>query len=135
LSGRFLLDTNIISRLARDPTGIVKREILKHGEANVFTSVIVASELEYGVAKNISRKLSERVAGTLSHIPVEPLPVEVAQVYGGIRSSLEVRGETIGSNDLFIAAHAMVEGATLVTANTKEFIRVTGLKIENWLEA
>jgi tRNA(fMet)-specific endonuclease VapC len=65
-------------------------------------------------------------------VPVLPMPEEAAAAYGVIRATLEARGETIGNNDLWIAAHAKAEGLTIVTNNEREFKRVPGLKVQNW---
>jgi tRNA(fMet)-specific endonuclease VapC len=89
--------------------------------------------LRYGVAKRGSAKLRSRVSEILQIIPVLALDQPVDEKYGLIRAELEATGQPIGMNDLLIAAHAMTLGLTLVTDNTREFSRVSGLKIENWL--
>ena len=68
----------------------------------------------------------------MAFIPVQPLPPAAGAAYGSIRATLERRGETIGNNDLWIAAHALTAGLTLVTNNEREFRRVPGLSVENW---
>lgn len=65
-------------------------------------------------------------------LPALPLPDRAAETYGFVRAELESRGEMIGNNDLWIAAHAMAEGLTLITNNEREFRRVRGLKVQNW---
>ncbi|WP_217569643.1 type II toxin-antitoxin system VapC family toxin [Mesorhizobium sp. GbtcB19] len=130
---RFMLDTNIISDMIRNPAGKAAGAMAREGDAAVCTSIVVASELRYGCAKKGSAKLLKKVEELLAEIPVLPLDVPVDTEYGALRAELEGRGETIGHNDLFIAAHACVSGSTLVTANTAEFTRIRKLKVENWL--
>ena len=130
---RYLLDTNIISDLLRNPRGKAAAQIAKVGEDNVCTSIIVAAELRYGCAKNGSKWLLETVEDLLGEITVLPFDVPADAEYGAIRSRLEAAGRPIGGNDLLIAAHAQSIGATVVTANTGEFKRVQGLKVENWI--
>jgi tRNA(fMet)-specific endonuclease VapC len=129
----YLLDTNIISDAIRNPRGKVARHIDKLGPKSIFTSIIVAAELRYGCAKKGSAKLQARVEAVLQTIPVLPLDVPVDAAYGDIRAALEAAGQPIGQNDLLIAAHAVASGLTLVTDNAREFKRVRGLKVENWL--
>ena len=131
---RYLLDTNIISDLVRNPAGQAKRRLQIVGDENVCTSIIVASELRYGCAKKGSAKLEERVEHVLAIIPVLPLEAPIDAHYGSIRADLERRGQPIGHNDLLIAAHARALDSILVTANMREFQRVRGLSVENWLE-
>jgi tRNA(fMet)-specific endonuclease VapC len=128
-----MLDTNIISDLIRNPQGIAARRIVKVGEDNICTSIIVAAELRYGCAKSGSKRLLKAVEDLLGEISVLPFDVPADAEYGGIRSELEAAGKAIGSNDLLIAAHAYATGATIVTANADEFKRIRGLKVENWL--
>lgn len=131
---RFMLDTNIISDMIRNPAGKAASAVAREGDAAVCTSIVVASELRYGCAKKGSAKLLAKVDQLLAEIPVLPLDVPADVDYGALRAALEGRGETIGHNDLFVAAHACVSGMTLVTANTAEFTLIPNLKIENWLE-
>jgi tRNA(fMet)-specific endonuclease VapC len=130
---RYLLDTNIVSDLIRNPQGKVAIRLAEIGEDKVSTSIIVAAELRYGAAKRSSARLTaqmEIVLGALKILPFES-PSEI--VYGDLRSRLETRGTPIGANDLLIAAHAMALGHTLVTDNEREFSRIEGLPLENWL--
>jgi tRNA(fMet)-specific endonuclease VapC len=130
---RYMLDTNIISDLIRNPQGKAARRIGKVGEDNVCTSIIVAAELRYGCAKSGSQRLLKAVEDLLGEINVLPFDVPADVDYGGIRAELETIGKPIGGNDLLIAAHACAIGAAIVTANTDEFKRIRGLKVENWL--
>jgi tRNA(fMet)-specific endonuclease VapC len=130
---RYLLDTNIISDLIRNPHGKAAKRIDKVGEDNICTSIIVAAELRYGCAKSGSERLLKAVEDVLGEITVLPFDVPADTAYGGIRAELEAAGKPIGGNDLLIAAHAHATGATIVTNNTGEFKRIRGLKVENWL--
>jgi tRNA(fMet)-specific endonuclease VapC len=133
LSG-YLLDTNIISDIIRNPTGSAARHIEQIDPKDICTSIVVAAELRYGCAKSGSARLLAKVQALLETIPVLPLDVPVDSAYGGIRAALEAAGQTIGLNDLLIGAHAHALGLTLVTANMGEFNRIPGLAVENWLE-
>jgi len=130
---RYMLDTNIISDLIRNPQGRAAKRIAKVGEDNICTSIIVAAELRYGCAKSGSKRLLKAVEDLLGEIKVLPFDVPADAEYGGIRSELEAAGKPIGGNDLLIAAHAYAAGATIVTANTDECERMRGLSVENWL--
>ena len=128
-----MLDTNIVSDLIRNPQGRAAKRIAKMGENNICTSIIVAAELRYGCAKSGSKRLLKAVEDLLGEIKVLPFDVPADAEYGGIRSELEGAGKPVGGNELRIAAHARAIGATSVTANTNEFRRIRGLKVENWL--
>jgi tRNA(fMet)-specific endonuclease VapC len=130
----YLLDTNILSHLVRQPQGPVADHIADVGEANVLTSVIVACELRYGAAKRGSRKLTRQVEAVLSAMTIRPLESDIERVYASIRVVLERRGSPIGAHDMLIAAHARAIDAVCVTDNVAEFRRVPALKIENWLK-
>lgn len=129
----YLLDTNILSDLIRNPSGAAAQRIEAVGAQAICTSIIVAAELRYGCAKKGSAKLSERVASVLQAIPVLALDSPADAQYGKLRAALEAAGQPIGGNDLLIAAQALALGLTLVTDNTREFGRIHGLKVENWL--
>lgn len=129
----YLLDTNIISALLRDPDGPAAHHIERVGPRKICTSIVVAAELRYGCAKKGSAKLQARVESLLGTLPVLPLDVPVDAKYGSLRAELEAAGEPIGANDLLIGAHALSLGLTLVTGNTREFERIRGLTVRNWL--
>jgi tRNA(fMet)-specific endonuclease VapC len=134
IRARFLLDTNICIyiRRHRPPEVLARFRALKIGEA--VLSVISYGELLYGVEKGGTRMEVLRGFQDLTQvIQVLPLAPEVAQAYGVIRADLERRGQLIGGNDLWIAAHARALGLTLVTNNQREFQRVPGLKLQNWV--
>jgi tRNA(fMet)-specific endonuclease VapC len=133
MSARFLLDTNILSDLVRYPQGLVAQRIASEGEESVCTSIIVAAELRFGALKRGSVRLTRQLETILSAINVLSLEEPADQHYGTIRAFLERKGPTIGPNDMLIAAHALSVDCTVITANRREFSRVPGLKVENWL--
>ena len=130
----YLLDANIIRDMIRNPDGRAARRVEQVGPKGIFTSIIVAAELRYGCSKKGSPKLLTRVEGILETIPVLPLDMPADTGYGAIRAELDAAGQPVGMNDLLIAAHAYALGLTLVTDNTREFCRIRGLNVENWLE-
>ena len=130
---RYLLDTNICIYIRqRRPDEVLHRfSRLEPGEAAI--SVITYGELLYGAAKSLQRQVALAKLRELIHLmPALPLPEAAAETYGSIRYDLEAKGEMIGNNDLWIAAHALASGLTLVTNNEKEFRRVRALKVQNW---
>ena len=129
----YLLDTNILSDLVRQPQGRVAERIADVGEANVLTSVIVACELRYGAAKRGSRRLTRQIEAILGALTIRPLESDVERIYASIRVTLERKGTPIGAHDLLIAAHARAIEAVCVTDNVAEFKRVPALRVENWL--
>src|SRR5437773_9408975 len=130
---RYLLDTNIVSDLVRNPQGRVAQHIRKVGEAQVCTSIIVAAELRYGAAKKGSPRLSAQLEAVLGVLAVLPFETPADAAYGLLRTRLEQAGTPIGANDLLIAAQALALGYIIVTDNEKEFARVDDLLRENWL--
>jgi tRNA(fMet)-specific endonuclease VapC len=130
---RYMLDTNVISDLIKNPKGKAAKRIARVGEDSICTSIIVAAELRYGCAKKGSERLLKAVEELLAEIEILPFDSPADVEYGGIRSELERAGKPIGSNDFLIAAHASAVNATIVTANVEEFKRIRGLKVENWL--
>ena len=131
-AARFMLDSDTCIYLRRRrPAEVVRRfAALEPGEAVI--SVIAYGELRYGAEKHGMQRSIDTLDEFVALVPVEPLPPSAAVVYGSIRATLERRGETIGNNDLWIAAHALTAGLTLVTNNEREFRRVPGLSVENW---
>lgn len=128
-----MLDTNIVSELARNPQGNVFKRIVEVGADTICVSIITAAELRYGCAKKGSAKLLAQIEAILGSVQVLALDLPADAQYGTIRASLEAVGKPIGPNDLLIAAHACAVGAVLVTGNTGEFSRVASLHVENWL--
>jgi tRNA(fMet)-specific endonuclease VapC len=130
---RYLLDTNICIYIRqRRPEEVLRRfRKLRPGEAAL--SVITYGELLYGVAKSAQRVAAfEQLRELIRLLPAVALPENAAETYGTLRADLETKGQMIGNNDLWIAAHALASKLTLVTNNVREFQRVRGLKIENW---
>jgi tRNA(fMet)-specific endonuclease VapC len=134
---RYLLDTNICIyiRRRRPPKVLTQFLQLETGEAAV--SVVTYGELVYGMLMQHSLPppgAVEQLEEFVSLVGVMPLPVEAGRNYGKIRCFLEAKGQIIGSNDLWIAAHALSAKLILVTNNEREFRRVPDLEIENWTQ-
>ena len=130
---RYLLDTNAVSSLIRDPAGPVAARVRMVGEGAVCTSIVVAAELRYGAAKKGSLRLTTQMEAVLGALDVLPFEAPADAVYGTIRTRLEMAGTPIGGNDLLIAAHAVALDCTVVTDNEREFRRIEGLAVENWV--
>jgi tRNA(fMet)-specific endonuclease VapC len=130
---RYLLDTDVVSNLIREPKGVASIRLARKGADAVCTSVIVAGELRFGARKSGSMQLASKIEAILGAIPILPLDAPVDRHYGDIRDVLRFDGLPIGPNDLWIAAHARSRDLTIVTGNDREFVRVPGLKVENWL--
>jgi tRNA(fMet)-specific endonuclease VapC len=131
----YLMDTNIVSDIIKNPNGVIVEKIRAVGEKAIATSVIVAAELRFGAAKRGAPRLSARVEAILSAMTILPLDAPTDKHYAIVRASLEAQGRVIGGNDLWIAAHALATSHILVTNNVQEFERVAGLKYENWLQS
>jgi len=131
----YMLDTNICSYIIRNRPKSVKqklKEVEKFHE--VALSSIVASELLYGAHKKGSQKLIEVVKHFIDCFVIYDFDLKAVEEYALIRVDLEKKGIVIGAYDLQIAAHAKSLSAVLVTNNEREFRRVEGLKVENWLK-
>ena len=132
----YLLDTNVISHLMREPKGVVAQRytaLLKGPKPpRMVTSLVVQCELLYGLAKTPSPRLHTAYDLQLQQLPVLHLDEGLPSHYAALRTQLERAGIALGANDLLIAAHAIAVDATLVSADTA-FARVPGLKVENWL--
>lgn len=128
-----MLDTNIVSDMARNPTGGPASRLSALGWEAVCMSVVVASELRFGLARNSKARYHGQVCVLLDAIAIEPFDVPADAAYARLRAELQAAGQPIGPNDYFIAAHALALGLPLVTANVGEFSRVPGLHVENWL--
>lgn len=129
----YLLDTNIISDLAHNPSGQVAQRLNEIDPDSVVSSVVVAAEIWFGVEKNPSFRSRARTESFMQTVRVLELRPEVAKVYGKVRAQLSASGKALDANDMLIAAHALSLDATLVTGDAKAFTQVPGLKIENWL--
>ena len=135
MAHRFLLDTNIVSDVARFPQGVVANRIAEVGERHVCTSIVVAAELRYGAARRGSERLGERIEAVLSALAVLAFDDPADRYYAELRTHLERRGTPIGPNDMLIAAQALASDLTVISANVGEFRRVPNLRVENWLDA
>jgi len=130
---RYLLDTNVVSDLVRNPQGRVSEHIRRVGEAQVCTSIIVAAELRYGAMKKGSPRLANQLEAVLGALDVLPFEAPADAAYGLIRTRLERTDRPIGGNDLLIAAQTIALGYAIVSDNEREFARIDGLPHENWL--
>ena len=130
---RYLLDTNIVSAVIKEPGGALAKRLAAMQRSEFGISIVVACELRYGAARKGSARLNSQLEAVLEGIDILPFEEQADQHYGEIRSELERIGRPIGYNDLLIAAHARFLEATLVTHNTGEFSRVPGLVVEDWL--
>ncbi|MBS0556862.1 MAG: type II toxin-antitoxin system VapC family toxin [Proteobacteria bacterium] len=132
----YLLDTNICIYIARRKPAEVEKRFEKLNVGDAAISTITFGELLYGAAKSQSSAIANAKLKQLSELlPVLALDESCAQAYGEIRAALEAKGQIIGNNDLWIAAHARSARLILVTNNEREFKRVPGLKVENWVKA
>ncbi|HEY1659890.1 MAG TPA: type II toxin-antitoxin system VapC family toxin [Candidatus Sulfotelmatobacter sp.] len=133
MSFRYLLDTNICIYIRQRRPEAVLRHFGKLRPGDAALSVVTYGELFYGAQKSSQPKAAlERLTELLQLLPPLPLPDNAGQIYGTIRAKLESKGELIGNNDLWIAAHAMASEMILVTNNEREFHRISSLKVQNW---
>lgn len=130
---KYMLDTNICIHVIKNRPETVIRNFLKHEPSELCISSITYAELMHGVEKSQDAERN-RVAITLFLSPLSVLEFDnyAAEEYGKVRTELERKGTPIGPMDTLIAAHARSEGLVLVTNNTREFVRVEGLSVENW---
>jgi tRNA(fMet)-specific endonuclease VapC len=131
---RFMLDTDIVSDLVRNPSGKAAGRVREAGDEGLGVSIIVAAELRFGCAKRGSLALTQQVEAVLATLIIAPFDRPADVEYADIRNQLAQSGRMIGPNDLLIAAHARALRVPLVTGNSAEFMRVAGLAVENWLE-
>ena len=131
---KYMLDTNICIYLIRNKSRKVHNKFSKCDEGDICISSISYAEMEYGVEKSKYKAMNEKALHSfVSDLEIAGFDGKAAEEYGSIRAELERTGKPIGPLDLLIAAHARSLGLTLVTNNTKEFDRVPGLKVENWV--
>ena len=130
----YLLDTNICIYIAKHNPPAVRARFERHATSELAMSIITLGELRHGAEKSQARDKALATINRLeASIRIAPVTESVGQHYGQIRAQLEAGGQPIGNNDLWIAAHARAEGWVLVTNNEREFRRVEGLQIENWV--
>ncbi len=131
---RYMLDTDISSYIMKRSHAAVLSRLRRVEVSDVCISVITKSELMFGVAVSPRQQTNQAALDEyLRYVQVLDYPGEAAFHYARIRSYLQQSGTMIGANDLFIAAHARCLELTLVTHNTREFRRIPGLKIEDWI--
>lgn len=130
----YALDTNTVAYFFKGMGGVGSR-LLAVPPSETMVSAVVAFELAVGVARSpeASRR-REQLARFLATVTVVPFGREEAEVSAGVRADLERRGLPIGPLDVLIAGTALASGAVLVTRNTREFSRVTGLRVESWYD-
>lgn len=128
----YLLDTNILSNLFRNPDGIVEETLRKRQGEEIGTSVIVKGEIEFGLRKNRNIRGARQFQDLIGALIVWPLDRPAETHYAHLRVDLEERGIAAGPNDLWIAAQTMALDAVLVS-DDRVFGRMPNLKIENWL--
>lgn len=132
---RYLLDTNICIYIAKQRPSSVAARFAKLASGSVGMSLITFGELRYGAEKSKQRVQAIDALSRLSAlIPVMTPGASVGERYGAVRAQLERAGTPIGNNDLWIAAHALDLGVTLISNNIREFERVPKLKLDNWVE-
>jgi len=130
-----MLDTNICIYLIKNRPIELKTKFNEYEVGDICISSIVVSELYFGVEKSqMIEKNRRALALFLASLNIVNYDEKSSIEYGKIRANLEKKGQVIGSQDMLIAAHAKSMGITLVTSNTKEFDRVDGLVVENWVD-
>jgi tRNA(fMet)-specific endonuclease VapC len=133
---RFMLDTNVCVDLLRGEAAGLFRRLRKMKVDEVALSSITLAELQYGVAKSSDPPRHEDLlAQFCAPLAIMPFDSSAAEIYGKVRTELERAGTPIGPLDTLIAAHALALDVTLVTSNEREFARVKGLRVANWLRA
>lgn len=131
---RYMLDTNICSYILKNHPTVVKQKFEEVGAGNICISAIVLAELYYGAARHPKGIVIRReIDNFVSRLVVIPWDENAADHYGAIRASLEKAGTLVGAMDMLIASHARSCAATLVTNNLREFDRIKGLTLLNWV--
>lgn len=131
---RYLLDTNICIYIAKHQPPAVRERFGRHAASELALSVITLGELRFGAERSQARERALTVIHELAAVvEVVPVPEVAGEHYGQIRAALHQKGQPIGNNDLWLAAHARSMGWVLVTNNEREFSRVQGLQVENWV--
>ena len=130
-----LLDTNICIYIinAKPPAVLARFRQYRMGDIGLCS--VVAAELAFGVAQSESTRNRQALQMFLAPLTIMPFDAAAVWIYGDLRADLERRGTPIGSLDTMIAAHALSQQALLVTNNTREFAKVPGLQLDNWVAA
>ena len=132
---KYMLDTNICVYMLNDKHCV--RDVFEEkSKDGIAISSIALAELEFGIYHGTAVKMNQvKLLTLLGYIEVLPFDGDAAIIYGQLRANLSRRGQPIGLMDMLIAAHAKTLGLTLVTHNTREFARVDGLLLEDWVNA
>ena len=128
-----LLDTNICIYIINQQPAQVLQRLIQVGRESLVISTVTVAELAFGVAKSTRVDSRVKLENFLSNFPILDWNEDAAWVYGDVRKSLEIKGQRIGERDLLLACQALALDATMVTNNTREFERIEGLKLENWV--
>jgi tRNA(fMet)-specific endonuclease VapC len=131
---RYLLDTNICMYVINARPATVLARFKQEPFGTIGISSVTAAELAFGVAKSGSTRNREALELFLSTLEILPFDRDAIWHYGELRTDLERRGQPIGALDTLIAAHALAANTILVSNNTREFIRVPGLRLQNWAD-
>ena len=129
----YLLDTNIISEIAKNPDGIAARRFAALPGDDLCTSIVVAAEVRFGFENGVSERTRKAMTAVLDALRILNLEPPIDRVYADTRAAMSRVGKAVTPNDMFIAAHALAIGATIVT-DDQAFRFVPGLKVENWLQ-
>ena len=131
---RYMLDTDTCIFITRKSEPALLARIESVPLANQCISVVTLAELLYGVQLSSMKKVNQEAVDLFAqHVEVLEWTAEAAKHYAEIRADLKKKGQQLGANDLLIASHARSIGAVIVTNNVKDFGRVQGLTLENWL--
>ncbi|QTN27442.1 type II toxin-antitoxin system VapC family toxin [Rhodoferax sp. AJA081-3] len=131
---KYLLDTDVFSLMVKGQDEVINTRLQTLAKGDAVLSVITTGEYFYGVTHApVSALREKRAKRLIDFFGVLPMEADVGAIYGAIRADLRAKGTPIGPNDLWLAAHAKAHGLTMVTRNTREFKRVKGLKVEDWL--
>ncbi|MFM7549323.1 MAG: type II toxin-antitoxin system VapC family toxin [Cyanobacteriota bacterium] len=128
-----LLDTNICIHIINVRPAAVLQRFRDYRMGEIGLCSVVAAELAYGVAKSGSKRNRDALDLFLAPLAILPFDEAALWSYGDLRADLERQGTPIGALDTLIAAHALSQQASLVTNNVKEFERVPGLQLDNWV--
>ena len=131
---KYMLDTDVFSLMVKGQDEAINTRLQTLAKGDAVLSVITTGEYFYGVTHApVSALREKRAKRLIDFFGVLPLDPAVGAIYGAIRADLRAKGMPIGPNDLWLAAHAKAHGLIMVTRNTREFKRVKGLKVEDWL--